>query len=299
MTSDQLPPGGVIIPIVTPLNSDGSTDTVALRRQVQRCIKAGVGAIFAGGSAGAGPLLRDDQWEEMLQIVAEETAGKTRAMAGIIATSTARAIDQIKISQRLGYGTIVVTPTFYIALQREAEILAHFEACRQATDQELVIYNIPSCTGCQIPILAMRTMIEGGWATAIKESSGDADYFRQLLPLAAETGAHLLQGNETDIVWSIESGAAGIVPVCANYDPAMFVEIFNQVKAGTAPADAQEKINAMRDALLVGDHNWVAGITWGLHSLGMGSGVPPLPLQTIDAPRQARIENLKQKTVTT
>jgi 4-hydroxy-tetrahydrodipicolinate synthase len=230
----------------------------------------------------------------MLATVIEEADGKVPTLAGIIATSTARALDQIRVSQRLGCKNIVVTPTFYIALQREAEILAHFAACRDATDQDLVIYNIPSCTGCHIPVSTMRTMTDAGWAVAIKESSGDAEYFRQLLAIGAETDLRVLQGNETDISWSLAEGAAGIVPVCANYDPAMFVEIYRDSMNGGSSrlAENQSRIDSLREALLVGGHNWVAGVTWGLHTLGIGNGIPPLPLQPVDDERKALIQGI-------
>lgn len=285
---------GVIVPVVTPLTESGAVDADGLRTQVRRCIDANVNAVFVGGSAGSGPLLLDEQWEEAARIVFEEANGKLRALIGIIATSTARALKQIEVSRRIGYDTIVVTPTFYIALQRDEEMLAHFKACREATDQDLIIYNIPSCTGSQISVSAVRTMCEAGWAVAIKESSGDSAYFRQLLAIGAETNVSVLQGNETDIAWSLEEGAAGIVPVCANYDPAMFVEIYQQSMRGGSGqlAEGQARINALREVLLVGDHNWIAGITWGLHTLGIGSGVPPRPLQVVGEDRKALISSL-------
>lgn len=296
MTIDKL--RGVIVPVVTPLTDSGQIDREGLRSLVSRCADAGAVAVFAGGSAGTGPLLPDSQWEEMLEIVADEAKGKITALAGIIATSTNRAKEQIAVSQRLGYQQIVVTPTFYISLTRDEEMIAHFQACRDATDQDILIYNIPSCTGSTISLAAVRQMTEAGWAVAIKESSGDPSYFRQLQAIANETGVALLQGNETDICWSLAEGAAGIVPVCANYDPEMFVDIYNAAtskeQSETFDAkEAQNRINALRETLLVGDHNWIAGITWGLHTQGIGSGIPPLPLLPPDEGRKKLIEGLE------
>lgn len=286
--------GGVIVPLVTPLTTNGEVDIEALRALVKRCTDAGVGGVFMGGSAGTGPLLLDEQWKEAAETVLQEASGKTRAMIGIIETSTARALRQIKLSQEIGYDTIVVTPTYYIALQRDEEVLDHFRACREATEQDMIIYNIPSCTGCHVSVNAVRTMVEAGWAVGIKESSGNAEYFKQLLAIGIENGVAVLQGNETDIAWSLQDGAAGIVPVCANYDPAMFVEIYHQSMNGGSGdmMEAQARINALREVLLVGNHNWVSGVTWGLHTLGIGSGVPPRPLQVVDEDRKAVIAGL-------
>ncbi len=53
------------------------------------------------------------------------------------------------------------------------------------------------------------------------------------------------------------------------------------------------RINALRDALLVGDHNWIAGITYRLKSLGIGNNIPMLPLQPVDDARKALIDSLQ------
>lgn len=298
MSEPQSRISGVVVPLVTPFTAKGEVDEAGLRTLVRKSIDAGVAAVFAGGSAGAGPLMRDAQWEHMLETVLDEAGDKVHVLAGIIETSTARALDKIKISQRLGNPTIVVTPTFYIALQHDAEMIAHFQACREATSQDLIIYNIPGCTGSTISVKAVRQMAEAGWAVAIKESSGDADYFRKLLPIAKETSVSLLQGNETDIGWSLVEGAAGIVPVCANYDAALFVEAYNAIRQNPVAAqEYQPRLDAVRESLLVGNHNWIAGITWGLHTQGIGSGIPPMPLQPVDDERKAIIEKLKEETV--
>lgn len=293
MPNDRI--AGVIVPLVTPLTPNGQVDIDGLRAQVRRCIEAGAAAVFAGGSAGAGPLLRQADWELMARIVWEEAQGQCKALIGIIATSTALALDRIATSRQIGYDTIVVTPTFYITLTRDSEMLAHFEACRNATDQAMILYNIPGCTGSAISVAAMSQMVKNNWGVAIKESSGDPDYFRQLLQLSRETGISVLQGNETDIGWSLLEGAAGIVPVCANYDPALFVNAYSILTSpdgATRRAGVQQQLDALREALLVGDHNWIAGITWGLKSLGIGTGIPPLPLQPVDAARALLIEAL-------
>ena len=87
--------GGVIVPLLTPLTAEGNVDIASLQKLVRHCIDAGAGAVCAGGSAGAGPLLLESQWEEMVATVVEAAKGKVPVLAGIIATSTARALEQI------------------------------------------------------------------------------------------------------------------------------------------------------------------------------------------------------------
>lgn len=287
---------GLIIPIATPLDENEKVDEKNLRALISHGIAGGADGIFFGGSAGMGPLLPQEEWEKAAYIVREEVGDKAQALIGIIETSTPRALEKIKISQKAGYKNIVITPTFYITLQRDKEVVAHFEVCRDATDQDIVIYNIPSCVYTAISPAAMRVMLEKGWGAAIKESSGDAAYFRSLLLLGKEYGVNVLQGNETDIHWSLAEGAAGIVPVCANYSPQLFAQAVRQgLEGDTAGLDAtQTEINELREKLLIGDHNWIAGIMGGIASLGIGNGVPIRPLHPIGDERKKLIESIKE-----
>lgn len=287
-------PGGVIIPVLTPVAEGGVVDEVGFRSLIRRCIAAGADAIFVGGSAGMGPMLTDAQWQAAVSIAADETGSATQLFVGIITTSTQRAIDRIRVSQRIGCNTIVVTPTFYISLVRDEEILAHFAACRDATDQEMIVYNIPSCTHSTISAEVLRAVAQKKWTRTIKESSGDRQYFSKILEVGRELDINVLQGNEPDIAWGLKEGAAGIVPVCANCEPAPFVEIVRSARAGDwgRVDQLQELIDKVRDAIIVGDHNWIAGLTYAISVLGIGSGKPLLPLQPVGEARCKVINDL-------
>jgi 4-hydroxy-tetrahydrodipicolinate synthase len=285
-------PGGVIVPAYTPIAGDGKVDAAALRKLVARCVSAGAEAIFVGGSAGMGPMLTESQWEAALATVLETAGDSAPVLSGIIAPSTQRALLEIEASRRLGCGTIVVTPTFYITIRSHDEMLSHFRACREATDQQMVIYNIPSCTGSSIPIPVVRAAAERGWATALKESSGDRSYFAQAMDAVRGTEMVVLQGNEPDIAWGLRGGAAGIVPVCANCEPAPFVDAVRAARARDWARldELQKRIDLIRDTILVGDHNWISGMSCALNVLGIGNGAPLLPLQPVGSERRGRIE---------
>lgn len=285
---------GVILPILTPLTDDGALDQAALRRLIRRALGAGIETIFVGGSAGMGPMLTEKQWTAAVATAAEETAGAARLLAGIIAPSTQQALRQIELSRQAGCPAIVVTPTFYITLRRDDEMLAHFAACRDATDQEMVIYNIPSCTQSVIPPAVVAETARRGWSRAMKESSGDRAYFSQILAVARETGMALLQGNEPDIAWGLEQGAAGIVPVCANCFPEPYVSAVRAARAGDRDRlrRLQRVFDHIRDVILVGDHNWISGLFCALEAQEIGNGRPLLPLQPVTGPRRDMIREL-------
>jgi dihydrodipicolinate synthase/N-acetylneuraminate lyase len=288
--------GGVIVPLLTPVDRDERVDEIALRNLIRHCIKGGVDGLFAGGSSGFGPLLTDDQWQRSMEIAHDEVKDQVPLLGGVIATSTGRAVERIRILERIGYVHMVVTPTFYITPTRDEEFLTHFDGCRQATDMNMIVYNIPSCTNSSIPVSAIAEMVRQGWTQVVKESSGDRDYFQELIKAVAESDATILQGNEPDIAWGFSIGAKGIVPVCGNYAPSVFADAWHAHQSGeeTRLVELQEHIMANREILLMGDKNWLAGIAYGVHTLGIGSGHVPRPIQELSGEQKREIDALTE-----
>lgn len=285
---------GVIVPVITPVDNNECVDEKAFRQVIRRCLHAGVSGIFVGGSAGMGPLLSESQWKRTINIARDEVDDTHFLLGGAIATSTAIAIERIKFLEAMGYNHVVVTPTYYISLCYDHQFLKHFGECRQATDINMIIYNIPSCTNSRIPIKVLEYMANLGWYKTIKESSGDKKYFEQAMELAITYNLSLLQGNEPDIEWGLNLGAGGIVPVCANYEPSTFVAAINASQNGDRQLlqRIQGRINHIRDILLVKPENWIAGIMYGLCSLGIGNGIPVRPILEISIDAKKRIDML-------
>lgn len=283
---------GLVVPLLTPVDANERVDEPALRAQIRHCIQGGVNGIFVGGSAGMGPLLTDDQWVRLMEIARDEVDDSFPLLGGAMATSTGRAIERIKILEETGFKHVVVTPTFYITPTRHEEFMAHFDGCRQATDMNLIVYNIPSCIGAEIPVRAIVEMVQKGWTRTIKESSADREYFSEVLRSTADFGATVLQGQETDIAWGLSRGAKGFVPTCANCAPGPFVDLWRAHQAGDEAqrSEAQERVNAVREGLILGDKNWIAGLMYGLKTLGIARGNAVRPIAEISDEEKKNVE---------
>lgn len=286
---------GVIVPVITPVDKKENVDEAAFRAVIKRCLDAGVDGIFVGGSAGMGPLLTDGQWQRAAEIARDEVSAKHILLGGGICTSTKIAVEKIKFLEKTGYQHVAVTPTYYITIRNDEQFIRHFGACRQASDMNMVVYNIPSCTYSQIPLNVLEKMAAENWFKSIKESSGDKAYFEGVMKLAKKYKLIALQGNEPDIAWGLTIGAKGIVPVCANYEPQTYVTAVKAAKAkDKALLDkAQERASFIREEILVKSENWIAGIMCALSTLGIGSGIPVEPLCKVSAKSKKRISALK------
>ncbi len=253
---------GVIVPVITPLLTNEELNVSALEKLLNYLISTGVDGIFTGGSAGMGPMLDEQVWRDLMAHSLRIVAGRCALLGGVIEASTKRAVRKIKILESLGYGTMVVTPTFYITLRTPDEFLRHFSICREASTMQMLAYNIPSCTGSEIPLECLKEMGKRKWIAGFKESSASKSYFRQASDIAGNCGFKIFQGNENDICWSLKNGADGIVPVCANFSPELFVEAWRSGTDCEKSGQLQHRIDANKLKYVVADSksSWISGV---------------------------------------
>ncbi len=88
-----------------------------------------------------------------------------------------------------------------------------------------------------------------------------------------------------------------IVPVCANYDPGIFLRLYDAGTRGDTSEVARlvAEIMALRETLLLSGPCWLTGIKYAMAALGIGSGKPVSPLEPVDAQRKTRIDALVNK----
>jgi 4-hydroxy-tetrahydrodipicolinate synthase len=283
--------GGVIVPAITPVDDEDRVDEGAYRKLLKRLIEAGVHGVFAGGSAGEGPLLVLREWERMASIAFEECHGKVHLLGGALDTSTRRIIERIKILARIGYENFVVSPTFYVGAKLPEEHLRLFGECKEHSEgMEMVAYNIPSCTGSVIKVETMCEMARRGWIRYCKESSEDLNYLRRLVSEGGPLGLRVLMGSEANAAQGLLLGACGIVPVCANYEPSTFLSAYNARADREKLMRAQERIDALVKNIPLGPRMWLAGVKYALFTTGVGSGKPVSPLEPVDLDEKRRID---------
>jgi 4-hydroxy-tetrahydrodipicolinate synthase len=293
MDNNQL--RGVIVPAVTPIDDREDVDEPAFRQMIRRLLAAGVHGVFVGGSAGEGPLLIDSQWRRMVEIAFEEAGDGVPLMAGAMDTSTRRVCEKIKMLGKIGYRYFVLTPTFYITLKTAGEHLRLFGQAKEAAgDMEMIAYNIPQCTGSTLAVDVLCEMAQRGWIRCCKESSGDWPYLKELIERGNGAGLAVLAGDEATSGEALLAGARGIVPVCANYDPQTYLQLYEAGTRGDRAEVARLMARAklLKRRIIESGPNWLSGVKCAAATRGIGSGSVVSPLEPADAKRKAAIESL-------
>jgi 4-hydroxy-tetrahydrodipicolinate synthase len=290
--------GGVIVPVITPITKKEDVDEPAFRKVLRRLVGAGVNAIFVGGSAGEGPLLADSQWRRMAEIALDEVGDELPLLGGAMDTSARRVCDKVAALRDIGYRYFVLTPTYYVAGKTPSEHLRLFGAAKKAAGKmEMVAYNIPQCTGSALSADAVCEMAARGWIRYCKESSGDLKYLKNLIRRGKDVGLTVLVGDELIAGQGLLAGGKGVVPVCANYVPGMYLRFFEAGIRGDRRAVAQQRpeLLRIREILLLSGACWIAGIKYAMSRLGFGSGACVSPLEPAEADRKVRIDALIQE----
>ena len=286
---------GVIVPAITPIDENENVDEIAFRKVLRRLIKANIQGIFIGGSAGEGPLLVERQWRRMVEIAFDEVHGEIPLLGGAMDSSSRKVCEKVKVLAEIGYRHFVVTPTYYIVVQSASEHLRLFGQAKEAAgDMEMIAYNIPQCTASTLAIDTICKMVERGWIRYCKESSGDWAYMKELIQRGKDFGLSVLVGDEPTISKALLAGAGGIVPVCANCDPGIFLRLYDASRRGDHSELTQlaTEMMLLRETLLLSGPCWLAGVKYAMAAMGIGSGKPVSPLEPVDTQRKARIDVL-------
>jgi 4-hydroxy-tetrahydrodipicolinate synthase len=286
---------GVVVPVVTPVNDKDNVAEAAFRKLLRRLVDAGVHGFLVGGSSGESPLLVGKQWRRMAEIALDEVHGEVPVLCGVMDASTRKVCKKIKFLRGIGCRYFALTPTFYIAATTASEHLRLFGQAKEAAgDMEMVAYNIPQCTLSHISVDTFCELTTRGWIRCCKDSSGDWPHLQELIRRGRDVGLAVLDGDEGLGGEALLAGAQGIIPLCGNYDPAVFVRLYEAGSRGDREEVARlmTRVSLLREKLVRSGPCWLAGTKYAVAALGIGSGRPVSPLEPADAQQRAGIDAL-------
>jgi len=233
---------GIIPPIVTPLNADGSIHFADLEKLVEHLIVAGVDGIFALGSTGQVAYLTDADRVAIVKAVSKAAAGRVPVIAGAIDLTAARIAEGARALIAAGADAIVATAPVY-TINDEAEVADHFRLIRAGIDAPLFAYDIPVRVHRKLSAKLLVELGQEGVLVGVKDSSGDDVGFRRLIAMNEAAGhpLALFTGHEVVVDAMALIGADGAVPGLANVDAAAYVRLWAAAKAGRIDAAMAEQ----------------------------------------------------------
>ena len=205
---------GAATAIITPLFENGGIDYEYFGKLIEWQISEGIDAIVVCGTTGEASTLTDEEHRDAIAFAVKTVNGRVPVIAGTGSNDTAYAIDLSKFACEAGADALLlVTPYYNKATQKG--LIASFLAVADACDLPIILYNVPSRTGCNILPETAAILAEHPNIVAIKEASGNIS---QIAELAAVTRGKLdiYSGNDDQIVPILALGGKGVISVLSN-----------------------------------------------------------------------------------
>ena len=220
---------GVATALITPLNESG-IDFDAFGRLIDWQIDEGINALVIAGTTGEGSTLTDEEHREAIRFSVERAAGRVPIIAGTGSNDAAYAIDLSRYACEVGADALlVVTPYYNKATQNG--LIAMYNAIADASTKPLILYNVPSRTGCSIEPATYLKLSEHPNIAAIKEANGNIS---KIVETAALLGGRLdmYSGNDDQVIPILSVGGLGVISVLSNIMPRKTVEMCDRWFAG-------------------------------------------------------------------
>ena len=207
---------GAAVAIITPFK-DGHIDYDALGAIIEDQIANSTDAIVICGTTGESSTLTDDEHRAAIAFAVEKVNHRVPVIAGTGSNDTAYAIELSRYACDVGVDALlIVTPYYNKATQKG--LIKSFTAIADAVTKPIILYDVPSRTGCGFSISTYRELAKHKNIVAVKEASGNISQIAQLI---AECGDMLdiYSGNDDQIVPLLSLGAKGVISVLSNVVP--------------------------------------------------------------------------------
>ena len=235
---------GAGVAIITPMNSDGSVNYEEFAKLIDFQIDNQTDSIIVCGTTGESATLSEEEHSEVIRFCIKHVNGRVPVIAGTGSNCTETAVKLSKEAEEAGAdGLLVVTPYYNKATQNG--LIAHYTDIANAVNIPIIMYNVPSRTGCNIlPATAAKLFKEVDNIVGIKEASGDISQVATLMALT-NGEIDLYSGNDDQIVPIMSLGGKGVISVLSNIAPRQTHEIVMDYVNGDVKSSCRKQLEAI------------------------------------------------------
>ncbi len=226
---------GAATAIVTPLTAEG-VDYAAFARLIEWQIAEGIAAIVVAGTTGEGSTLTDEEHRACIDFAVKQVAGRVPVIAGTGSNDTAYAVDLSRYACEAGADALLVISPYYNKATQKG-LIQNFTAIADASDKPIILYNVPSRTGCNILPATCAALAEHPRIVAIKEACGDLSQIAETARLV-EGKMDIYSGNDDQVLPILSLGGRGVISVLSNVLPAKTQAMVDRWFAGDVAGSA-------------------------------------------------------------
>lgn len=283
---------GSFVALVTPFDKDGKINYLKIAELIDFHKNNGTDGIVLLGTTGEAPTITEAETEKMI-LFAIDKAGEMPLIIGCGSNDTRAATEKSRKYEALGAKALLVLTPYYNKAN-DIGMIRHFMSIADAVDIPIIIYNVPSRTGCSVSVSALEVLREHENIIGIKEASGDMSYFMRVSRLIRDDFS-VFCGNDDIAVPMVAAGACGVISVLANICPAEVSRMISLARSGdfAAASEIQRKYLPLIGALF-SEPNPIP-VKAAMNRLGFDVGPCRLPLCEMSEAKFAALETELEK----
>ena len=209
--------------LVTPFDDTGALDEAAITRLARRQIDGGVNFLVPCGTTGESPTLSHAEKLRVVELVIAAAGGNVPVLAGAGGSDTRSVIELARDMAQLGAdGLLSVTP-YYNKPSAEG-LYQHFRAIAESVELPIVVYNVPSRTGCNIDPATLLRLAAVPNIVGVKEASGNLAQMSAICRDVPDEFS-VLSGDDAFTLALMAMGGKGVVSVVSNEVPSEMTQL--------------------------------------------------------------------------
>ncbi|MEP0712674.1 dihydrodipicolinate synthase family protein [Algoriphagus sp.] len=299
-SKNRIPLRGIIPPMITPLNTDGSLDIQSVEKLIEHLISGGVHGIFILGTTGEFSGLSYNLRRELIVETCNRVAGRVPILVGITDVALEESISLAAFAASAGAYAVVVAPPFYMNIDQQ-ELCVYYEKLADAISLPMYLYNMPSHTKLTLDLATVIKLSAHERIIGLKDSSAHGVYFQSLCHAFQDQQEFMLMvGPEEMMAETVLMGSHGGVSGGANLYPKLYVALYTAVvdrdfkKIKTLHACVME---ISRNIYQVGDYksSYLKGLKTAMSFAGLCQAAFASPLYIFSAQEEAELRKRVEK----
>ncbi|MGN6713272.1 4-hydroxy-tetrahydrodipicolinate synthase [Anaerocolumna jejuensis] len=232
---------GAGVAIVTPFDENLNVNYGKLGELIDYQIENGTDSIIICGTTGESSTLTEKEHMECIRYTVDKVAKRVPVIAGTGSNCTQTAIELSEDALKAGAdGLLLVTPYYNKATQKG--LVQHFTMIAKAVDLPVILYNVPSRTGCNLlPATVAQIFKDVDNVVGIKEASGNISQVVELMH-RTQGDIDLYSGNDDQVVPLLSLGGIGVISVLSNILPRETHDIVANFLKGDVKASREEQL---------------------------------------------------------
>jgi 4-hydroxy-tetrahydrodipicolinate synthase len=284
---------GSMVALVTPMHENGAIDFDSLANLIEWHIESGSDALVILGTTGESATINFNERAAVLKFVMEQTRDSIPLIAGTGTNSTSETIKLTRHAMEVGVdASLLVTP--YYNKPTQEGMVQHYLAVANSVAMPLILYNVPSRTGCDLLPETVYHLAKVPNIIGLKEATGDIKRVNTLLELC-DDNIDLYSGDDISSLDFMLAGGKGIISVTANVAPQVMREMCQAVLDGEIEKanDLQNRLMPLHKQLFV-ESNPIP-VKWVLQEMGKIKSGIRLPLTILESSHHQSVRTAMQQ----